>query len=149
MLNVVGLVDTGRVSEDTAHTFRASKVSATGIAARFYMHRTFFINDPDAFSTTEQRWADSRELNGNLALAAADASIALAAVSGGMYEIGDDLMVLGSQADRLALVQNPAQHGQARPCIDALGPSQLTARGRAIEPAPDARDAAPIDPDCI
>ena len=33
-------------------------------------------------------------------------SIALAAVSGGMYEIGDDLPTLGSEPDRLALVQN-------------------------------------------
>jgi hypothetical protein len=128
MLNVVGLVDTGRVSEDTAHTFQASKVSAPGIAARFYMHRNFFINDPDAFNTTEQRWADSAnspELNGTLSPAAAAASIALSAVSGGMYEIGDDLMVLGSQADRLALVQNldllnMAKLGRASTPLDLL-----------------------------
>ncbi|MGA7708215.1 MAG: PKD domain-containing protein, partial [Acidobacteriaceae bacterium] len=36
----------------------------------------------------------------------AEISIALAAVSGGMYEIGDDLPTLGSEPDRLALVQN-------------------------------------------
>jgi hypothetical protein len=125
MLNVVGLVDTGRVSEDTAHTFAASKISATGIAARFYMHRNFFINDPDAFNTTAQRWANSPELDGDLPAPAAEASIALAAISGGMYEIGDDLMMLGAQADRLALVQNPellnmAKLGRASTPLDLL-----------------------------
>jgi alpha-galactosidase len=55
MLTPVGLVDTGRVSADTAHSFQATKNAAPGIAARFYMHRNFFLNDPDAFNTTDQQ----------------------------------------------------------------------------------------------
>jgi hypothetical protein len=107
MLNAVGLVDTGRVSTDTAHAFEATKEAGPGIAARFYMHRNFFVNDPDAFNTTSQVFADMRrELPASLELSAAQASIALSAVSGGMYEIGDDMTVLGSQKDRLALVEN-------------------------------------------
>ena len=42
----------------------------------------------------------------SLSLSAAQASIALSAVSGGMFEIGDDMLVLGSGKDRLALVEN-------------------------------------------
>jgi len=106
MLNAVGLVDTGRISADTAHAFAATKQAAPGIAARFYMHRNFFVNDPDAFNTTAQSFPDIPDLPGSLELSAAQASIALSAVSGGMYEIGDDLLVLGSQKDRLALVEN-------------------------------------------
>lgn len=107
MLNAVGLVDTGRISTDTAHAFQATKEAGPGIAARFYMHRNFFVNDPDAFNTTAQAFPDiRRELPASLELAAAQASIALSAVSGGMYEIGDDMTVLGSQKDRLALVEN-------------------------------------------
>lgn len=106
MLNPVGLVDTGRISTDTGHSFQRTKDAAPGIAARFYMHRNFFVNDPDAFNTTGQSFSDRPKRPSTLALAAAEASIALSAVSGGMYEIGDDMLVLGSQKDRLALVEN-------------------------------------------
>src|SRR4029077_20498093 len=126
MLNAVGLVDTGRISTDTAHAFEATKEAAPGIAARFYMHRNFFVNDPDAFNTTSHAFPDmSRELPAPLELSAAQASIALSAVSGGMYEIGDDMVVLGSQKDRLALVENVdllnvAKIGRASTPIDLL-----------------------------
>jgi alpha-galactosidase len=106
MLNAVGLVDTGRISTDTAHAFEATKRAAPGIAARFYMNRNFFVNDPDAFNTTAQPFPERPKLPTSLELPAAQASIALSAVSGGMYEIGDDMLVLGSQKDRLALVEN-------------------------------------------
>ncbi len=106
MLNAVGLVDTGRISTDTAHSFEATKRAASGIAARFYMNRNFFVNDPDAFNTTAQPFPERPKLPTSLELSAAQASIALSTVSGGMYEIGDDMLVLGSQKDRLALVEN-------------------------------------------
>jgi hypothetical protein len=106
MLNAVGLVDTGRISTDTAHSFEATKRAAPGIAARFYMNRNFFVNDPDAFNTTAQPFPERPKLPTSLELPAAQASIALSAVSGGMYEIGDDMLILGSQKDRLALVEN-------------------------------------------
>jgi alpha-galactosidase len=54
MLNAVGIVDTGRISLDTGHTFEATKDAATGIAARYYMNRNFFVSDPDAFSVSTQ-----------------------------------------------------------------------------------------------
>ena len=114
MLNAVGLVDTGRISTDTAHAFEATKEAASGIAARFYMHRNFFVSDPDAFNTTAQAFPDIPDLPSLLELSAAQASIALSAVSGGMYEIGDDMLVLGSQEDRLALVENTDLLNMAR-----------------------------------
>lgn len=107
MLNPVGLVDEGRISLDTGHTFAASKEAASGIAARYYMNHNFFTSDPDAFTVSTQTLP--RHWHGGskpLTLDEAKVSIALSAVSGGMFEIGDDLPTLGSEAERLALVKN-------------------------------------------
>jgi len=106
MLNPVGLVDTGRISADTGHSFERTKNAASGIAARFYMQRNFFVNDPDAFNVTATHLMEHAHEHSSITLGAAAASIALSAVSGGMYEIGDDMLVLGSEKDRLALVEN-------------------------------------------
>jgi alpha-galactosidase len=106
MLNPVGIVDTGRVSADTGHTFLRSKTAAPGIAARFYMNGNFFINDPDAFNITDTYMVEHSRERSSHSLAAAQASIALSAIAGGNYEIGDDLLVLGSEKDRLALAEN-------------------------------------------
>lgn len=126
MLNPVGLVDTGRISTDTAHSFEGTKTAAPGIAARFYMNRNFFVNDPDAFNTTAgQFFPDRLGEPVALSLSAAQASIALSAVSGGMYEIGDDMLVVGAQKDRLALVENTdllnmAKIGKASTPLDLM-----------------------------
>jgi alpha-galactosidase len=106
MLTPVGLVDTGRVSADTAHSFEGTKDAATGVAARFYMNRNFFVNDPDAFNTISESFGWDKPLPPTLEMPAAQASIALSAISGGMYEIGDDMVALGAQKERLALVEN-------------------------------------------
>jgi hypothetical protein len=106
MLTPVGIVDEGRVSTDTGHTFLRTKVSAPGIAARYYMNRNFFVNDPDAFTVSKQKIEERYILQTALSLSEAQASIALAAVSGGMYEIGDDLPKLGEDPSRLELVKN-------------------------------------------
>lgn len=124
MLTPVGLVDDGRISQDTGHTFQRSKEAAPGIAARYYMHRNFFINDPDAFTVSRQV-IEERRIQAPLTLDEAEVSIALAAVSGGMYEIGDDLPTLGADPDRVALVTNPellriAKLGRAALPIDIL-----------------------------
>lgn len=108
MLNPVGLVDEGRISVDTGHSFRASKDAGPNIAARFYMNDSFYRSDPDAFSVSrqvepQQSWHASR---GGLTLDEAQVQIVLAALAGGMYEIGDDLPTLGSEPKRLALVKN-------------------------------------------
>jgi alpha-galactosidase len=106
MLNPVGLVDTGRISADTGHSFERTKNAASGIAARFYMQRNFFVNDPDAFNVTATHLMEHAHEQSSISLGAAEASIALSAISGGMYEIGDDMLILGSEKDRLALVEN-------------------------------------------
>jgi alpha-galactosidase len=106
MLNPVGLVDTGRISVDTGHSFQRTRNSAPGIAARFYMQHNFFVDDPDAFNVTDSFLLEDRRAQTPVSLSGAQASIALSAVSGGMYEIGDDLLTLGSEKDRLALVEN-------------------------------------------
>jgi alpha-galactosidase len=108
MLNPVGLVDTGRISCDTGHSFEASRDAAPGIAARYYMNRNFYIADPDAFSVSRESSAAQGDHGGpkTLTLEEAQVAIALAAVSGGMYEIGDDLPTLFLDADRMNLLQN-------------------------------------------
>jgi alpha-galactosidase len=125
MLTPVGLVDTGRTSADTAHSFEGTRTAAAGIAARFYMHRNFFLDDPDAFNTIEEFFSEHTRASASYPLLAAQASIALSAVSGGMYEIGDDMLVMGSQKDRLALVENEdllnrAKLGRASTPVDLM-----------------------------
>jgi alpha-galactosidase len=108
MLNPVGYVDYGRISQDTGHSFEASRDAATGIAARYYMNRNFFVADPDAFTVSKQRITDQTWHEGKqpLSLREAQVSIALAAVAGGMLEIGDNLPSLEGSANRLALIEN-------------------------------------------
>ena len=127
MLNPVGIVDMGRISCDTGHTFQATREAAPGIAARYYMNRNFFVNDPDAFAVSrqtipEQSWHESQI---PITLDEARASIALAAISGGMFEIGDDLPTLFADPDRMALVKNAdliamAKLGRAATPIDLM-----------------------------
>jgi alpha-galactosidase len=124
MLNPVGLVDEGRISQDTGHAFLRSKEAAPGIAARYYMHRNFFITDPDAFTVSRQL-LEERTIQAPLTLNEAQVSIVLAAVSGGMFEIGDDLPTLGVDPERVALVGNPdllamAKLGRAALPLDLL-----------------------------
>ncbi len=108
MLNPVGYVDYGRISQDTGHSFEASRDAATGIAARYYMDRNFFVADPDAFTVSQQRITDQTWHEGKqpLTLAEAQVSIALAAVCGGMLEIGDNLPSLEGSPRRLGLIEN-------------------------------------------
>lgn len=127
MLNPVGYVDFGRISQDTGHTFASSKDAASGIAARYYMDRNFFVSDPDAFTVSTQTVDDQSWHGGQspLTLDEARVSIALAAVSGGMYEIGDDLPTLGAEPERLALVRNRdlidmARLGRASTPVDLM-----------------------------
>jgi alpha-galactosidase len=125
MLTPVGLVDTGRTSADTSHSFEGTKTAAAGIAARFYMHRNFFLADPDAFNTIEESFSQRTRASASYSLSQARASIALSAISGGMYEIGDDMVVMGSQKDRLALVENEdllnmPKLGQASTPVDLM-----------------------------
>ncbi len=131
MLNPVGIVDAGRISQDTGHTFDASRDAASGIAARFYMNRNYYVADPDALTVSKQVVDDESWHGGQkpLTLDEAKVSIALAAVSGGMFEIGDDLPTLGASADRLALVKNGdlidmARLGHASIPIDLMSYAQ-------------------------
>jgi len=127
MLNPVGLVDAGRISQDTGHTFEATRDAASGVAARYYMNRNFFIADPDAFTVSTQTLTDQAWHGGQrpLTLDEAKVSIALSAVSGGMFEIGDDLPTLGASAERMSLVKNAdlldmARLGRAATPVDLL-----------------------------
>jgi alpha-galactosidase len=127
MLNPVGIVDAGRISQDTGHSFDASRDAASGIAARYYMNRNFFIADPDAFTVSTQTVDDQSWHGGKrpLTLDEAKVSIALAAVSGGMFELGDDLPTLGASPERLALAKNSdlidmARLGRASTPVDLM-----------------------------
>ena len=127
MLNPVGILDYGRISVDTGHSFQAGREAVSGIAARYYMQRNWFVDDPDAFSVAGQlipgqSWHQSRT---PITQDDAEVSITLAAVSGGMFEEGDDLPTLGTEPQRLALVKNPdllqmAKLGRAALPMDLL-----------------------------
>ena len=127
MLTPVGIVNAGRIGQDTGHTFGSTHDAATGVAARYYMNRNFYISDPDAFTVSKQVIGD-RGWHGNkvpLTLDEAEASIALSAISGGMFEIGDDLPTLGASPERVALVKNAdlldmARLGRASVPIDLM-----------------------------
>ena len=108
MLAPVGLVDAGRLSNDTEHSFQGTFDAATGIAARFYMNRNFYVADPDAFCVSNQRSPDPvwDELK-PVTFEEAKAAIVLSAMAGGMFEVGDDLPALGKEPKRLALLTNP------------------------------------------
>jgi len=127
MLNPVGIVDAGRTSQDTGHTFEATRDAASGIAARYYMNHNFFIADPDAFTVSMQTVDDQSWHGGQrpLTFDEAKVSIALAAVSGGMFEIGDDLPTLGASPERLSLLKNAgliemARLGRASTPVDLM-----------------------------
>lgn len=127
MLNPVGIVDMGRTSADTGHTFGASKEAAPGIAARYYMNRNFYVVDPDAFTVSRQTLEEeaSQEAKESLTLDEAKVSIAVSAISGGMFELGDDMPSLLLDADRMALVQNReliniARYGRAAKPLDLM-----------------------------
>ena len=108
MLNPVGIVDYGRIAQDTGHTFSSTKEAAPAVAARYYMQRNFFVSDPDAFTVSAQTVKDHEWHGGNVSLTLDEAksSIILSAVAGGMFEIGDDLPALGASPERLALLKN-------------------------------------------
>ncbi|MGB7170028.1 MAG: alpha-galactosidase [Acidobacteriaceae bacterium] len=108
MLDPVGYVDYGRISQDTGHTFEATREAETGIAARYYMNRNYFVADPDAFAVSTQTIADQswHESHKPATLDESRAAIALAAVTAGMFEIGDNLPTLEHEPDRLALIEN-------------------------------------------
>src|SRR6185437_12285164 len=67
-----------------------------------------FIADPDAFTVSTQTVDDQSWHGGKrpLTLDEARVSISLAAVAGGMFEIGDDLPTLGASEERLSLLKN-------------------------------------------
>jgi hypothetical protein len=137
MLTPVGIVNTGRISQDTGHTFEATRDAATGVAARYYMNRNFYVSDPDAFTVSKQVIGD-RIWHGNkqpLTLDEAEASIALSAVSGGMFEIGDDLPALGASPDRLALVKNSDLLDMARLSRAAVPLDLMTYRPEDKQPS--------------
>jgi hypothetical protein len=108
MLPAVGYTELGRISTDTGHSYAGMREDATGIAARYYMNGNFYQSDPDAFTVskqliTDQSWHQSKA---PLTQDEAEVSIALAAIAGGMFEIGDDLTTVGTQPERLRLLKN-------------------------------------------
>ncbi|MGH8399306.1 MAG: glycoside hydrolase family 36 protein, partial [Gammaproteobacteria bacterium] len=105
LLNPVGLVDAGRISSDVGWGFESCRREANGIAAHFYVDRNFFISDPDNFpsimkqgvpASPSPRYFGFRRQNANQSLTRniARVAITIAAVTGGMYEIGGDLPAL-------------------------------------------------------
>ncbi|MGH8399390.1 MAG: alpha-galactosidase, partial [Gammaproteobacteria bacterium] len=143
MLNPVGLVEAGRLSTDVGRGFETCRREAIGIAARFYMDRNFYISDPDAFAPITKQSVPASPLYHGLMRRnenhlstrnIARVAIAIAAVTGGMYEIGGDLPVLGREPYRLALVLNPDLLDMVRVGRAALPLDLMTYRRRDGQP---------------
>jgi uncharacterized lipoprotein YbaY len=101
------------------------------------MDRNFYISDPDAFTVSKQT-IEGKVWHHNqvpLTLDEAETSIALAAVSGGMFEIGDDLPTLGASPDRVALVKNPDMLDMVRLNRPSLPLDLMTYRPEDIQPS--------------
>lgn len=144
MLNPVGLVDAGRISDDVGRDFQRCRRAAIGIAARFFMDRNFYISDPDSFSVTKQSipafppynsGSGQHHENALITRNVARVAITLAAVTGGLYEIGDDLTALGREPHRLALVRNPDLLDMVRAGRPALPLDLMTYRRRDKQPS--------------
>jgi hypothetical protein len=141
MLPPVGIVNAGRLSQDTGHTFESTYDAAMGMAARYYMHREFYVSDPDAFTVSTQVIPD-RGWHGNkrpLTLDEAEASIAVSAVSGGMFA--------GSHGPGQEC--GPAGHGQAEPRLSAPGPDDIPEGRQAAEYLPAEGRPAATDSHCF
>lgn len=137
-LPFVGFADMGRIADDTAHFFGQMKRVAAGLAARYYMNGNFFRADPDAFGVSREVLPPGRMKvfqTRPLTLNEAEVSIALAALSGGMFEIGDDLPTLGSEPDRLALVRNPDLLQMAQLGLAAVPLDLMTFRAQDLQPS--------------
>ena len=78
--------------------------SGGGFAGGVVLHRDLF-NLCDKSPVPRER--PGAPAHSPMTLPEAQVAIMLATVSGGMYELGDDLPTLGSEKDRLALVTNP------------------------------------------
>ena len=137
MLNPVGLIDAGRISADTGHAFEVIKDDADGIAARYYMNHNFFVADPDAYSVSKQIVIDPdwHERVRPMTLNEAQVAITLAAVAGGMFELGDDLPALGEDKERVALVRNPVLLDMIRLARSATPVDLLSYRAEDEQPS--------------
>ncbi|MGO9084899.1 MAG: PKD domain-containing protein [Candidatus Sulfotelmatobacter sp.] len=107
MLVPVGYTEFGRISADAAHSYRIIKQNEVAIAARYYMNGNFYGADPDAFTVSSSLTEEARQKRRSpLSANEAEMSIMLAAVAGGMFEIGDDLSTLAAEPERLQLLKN-------------------------------------------
>jgi len=107
---VAGMVDACRAGPDIAHEWAQIKQTADSIASRYYLHRRFFILDPDA-AVAGRRGRPKGILSRNftadpITLEEARVSVTVAALSGGLLQLGDDLPELYTSPERYALITN-------------------------------------------
>ena len=109
LAHVVGVVDGNRIGADVAPSWPVEEATAPlpgyresqpstmnawrNTAARAFMHRRLWLNDPDCLMLRSERTALGEE--------AAATWAAAVAVSGGMALVSDDLSLLGTDARRL------------------------------------------------
>lgn len=108
---VAGLVNACRAGPDISHDWEDIKTAADAIATRFYLHRRFFILDPDAMVVTPSNPTNKipgrKETPRPLSLDEARVSTTVAVLTGGVLQLGDSPMDLSQYPERLALVTNP------------------------------------------
>jgi hypothetical protein len=100
MLPSVGLVDGMRVTNDT---WGKDVRSPESMAARWFMHNNFWLNDPDAILTRD------------LSIAQAQAWATLMAVTGGVQTFGDNLLTLDPGRLEIVKKYHPVLYESGRP----------------------------------
>jgi hypothetical protein len=74
----VDIVDYGRISMDTVHSFSGSEEADAGIAARYYMQGNWFVNDRDALSVAGQLIPGQTRHQSKIPITLDDAEVAVA-----------------------------------------------------------------------
>ncbi|HIE53548.1 MAG TPA: alpha-galactosidase [Armatimonadetes bacterium] len=122
----LGYVDSMRVERDIGNLhgdLRELAQKARGIAARWYQHRRFWVNDPDSLVLSDRerhtpaRFRTATEFAEALKRGYEEAKIraTIVALSGGAVLSGDDLRVLDSDREALLLQCLPTYGVAARP----------------------------------
>jgi alpha-galactosidase len=108
---VAGLVDACRAGFDITHDWRHVKFAAGDIAACYYLHNRFFTLDPDALVAAPyghpQEASIYRNDGSRFTTDEARTWITVAALTGGLLQLGDDLLLLRRFPERYKMITNP------------------------------------------
>jgi len=151
LANVLGVVDGNRIGQDVAPLWKlpasaevvpgylgvqpSTQLAYGNTVARSFMHRRFWLNDPDCVmlraSETElapeaaRSWAHAVGVSGGMALVSDD----LALLDADARALLDEVLAIGRASDDAAMAGSPARAGDL---LDHLIPERFEAAGYAL-----------------